>query len=599
MTYHDTQESLQANARWDKPIHHERPIRIICIGAGASGLLFAYKLQRSFRNFSLTVYDKNPEISGTWTENRYPGCACDVPSHSYTYSFFPNPDFTHYYSGSAEIRKYFQKFASTFGLERFVKTQHEVKAANWDDAQSKWVVEVMDVKSREVITDSGDFLINATGFLNNWQWPKVDGLDTFKGDLAHTARWPEDLDLRGKRVGLIGNGSSGIQVLPAIQPYVSSLTTFIRHNTWITKPFGKSEPRPFTEEELHEFRNDPSALLEHRKEAESDMNNMFGVFLKDHPIQQDARKMNVEAMEVRLNKDKELSTRLIPDWSVGCRRYTPGPGYLEALQAPNVNVVYGGVTEVLPNGCKTSTGEVFELDTLICATGFDVSHRPRFPLVGKDGVNLQDTWAKSPRSYMSMGAPDMPNYIMVMGPNSPSGNGPVLSAIEAQVSYALRMIDRLQTENIRSFVPKDSAVEAFNDYVDTFMEKTVWKDVCKSWYKNGTTNGRVTGLWPGSTLHFLEAVREPRWEDWEVSYEGNPLSWLGNGYSQCETTPGADLAWYLYDEDRTEWGSRWKRREEEIMPTTAKVEKNSGEKVEEKRQAENGGLRRDSAAAVA
>ncbi|KAK8166410.1 FAD/NAD(P)-binding domain-containing protein [Phyllosticta citrichinensis] len=512
MTYHDAKEALRDDIRWEIPIHHERRIRVICIGAGASGLLFAYKLQRSFRNFSLTVYDKNADVSGTWTENRYPGCACDIPAHSYTYTFFPNPSYTHSYSGSEEIRKYFQRFASTYGLDRYIKTEHEVQAATWDDAQDKWVVKVKDSKSGEVITDTGDFLINATGFLNNWKWPDVPGLDTFKGDLAHTAAWPEDLDLRGKRVGLIGNGSSGIQVLPAIQPEVRSLTTFIRHNTWITKPFGKDGPRGYTEDEMEEFK-DPNVLLEHRKEAEAGMNSMFGVFLRDHPVQQEARKIMAEEMEVRLDGNKALSTRLIPTWSVGCRRYTPGPGYLEALRAPNVHVVYGGVTEVLANGCKTSTGETVELDTLICATGFDVSHRPRFPLIGRGGVNLQDAWAESPRSYISLGAPDMPNYIMVMGPNSPAGNGPVLLAIEAQVAYALRMIDRFQTENIRSFVPKASAIEDFNEYLDVFMEKTVWKDSCKSWYKNGTIDGRVTGLWPGSALHFTEAIREPRWDD--------------------------------------------------------------------------------------
>ncbi|KAK7549272.1 FAD/NAD(P)-binding domain-containing protein [Phyllosticta citricarpa] len=577
MAYHSAKE----DTRWDNPIYHERPIRVICIGAGASGLLFAYKLQRSFRNFSLTVYDKNADVSGTWTENRYPGCACDVPSHSYAYTFFPNPNYTHSYSGSEEIRKYFQRFASTFGLHHYIKTKHEVQGATWDDAQDKWVVKVKDFESGETITDTGDFLINATGFLNNWKWPNVPGLDKFKGDLVHTAAWPEDLDLRGKRVGLIGNGSSGIQVLPAIQPEVRSLTTFIRHNTWITKPFGKDGPRAYSEEEMREFQN-PDVLLGYRKEAEAVMHDMFAVFLRDHPVQQEARKIMAEEMDRRLNGDKELSTRLIPTWSVGCRRYTPGPGYLEALRAPNVHVVYGGVTEVLPNGCKTSTGETFELDTLICATGFDVSHRPRFPLVGRHGVNLQDAWAKSPHSYMSLGAPHMPNYIMLMGPNSPAGNGPVLQAIEAQVAYATRMIDH-------------AAIADFNEYVDAFMEKTVWKDACKSWYKNGTTDGRVTGLWPGSALHFTEAIREPRWDDWDVTYKGNCFAWLGNGYSQTETTPGADLAWYLSNEDKTEWGSKWKRREEEILPN-GRTQEGKSNTVEEEMEE---GARRDSAAAVA
>ncbi|EJD55211.1 FAD/NAD(P)-binding domain-containing protein [Auricularia subglabra TFB-10046 SS5] len=547
--------------RAGQPIHNERHVRVITVGAGASGLLVAYKLQHSFRNFSLTVYDKNDEPSGTWTENRYPGCACDIPAHVYTFTFFPNVEYSHMYSGSQQIREYFLRFADTFGLGQYVKTRHLVERAEWDDAKGEWAVDVRDIASGDTRRETCDIFINATGFLNEWRWPEdVRNLDAFKGDLLHTANWPANYALRGKRVGLIGNGSSGIQVLPAIQPDVSRLTTFIRGPTWIAPPFGSEGQREYTAEEKERFKNDPDFFLRYRKGQEARMNSLFGIFIRES----DQHKATQAALDNDMRSqiaEPHLADVLVPKWSIGCRRFTPGPGYLEAIQAPNVKVVSAGVVELTEDGCIAADGSRHTLDTIICATGFNTGYRPRFPIIGLNGRNLRDEWEHDARGYLSLAAAGMPNYFVLFGPAAAVGNGPVIAGLEAAVDYVMLCIDRLQTENIHSLTPSRAAVDDFNDYADWYMQRTVWNDECSSWYKKHSTHGRVTALWPGSTLHYIETLKKPRWDDWDIRYRGNRFLWLGNGYSQTELDEKADLAYYIRDTDDAEHNSRWKRRE--------------------------------------
>ncbi|KAK0661784.1 putative sterigmatocystin biosynthesis monooxygenase stcW [Lasiodiplodia hormozganensis] len=573
------------SARASNPIHHERHIRIIAVGAGASGLVLAYKLQRSFRNYSLTIYEKNADVAGTWHENRYPGCACDVPAHAYSYSFWPyqKPDVapTHVYASSAQIKAYFKGFADAFGLEKYVRLRTAVVGARWvDDGKEEgrkvgWEVEWRNEATGETGMDECDVLVDATGFLNEWEWPKVQGLEKFEGRLIHTADWPEDFDFRGKDVGLIGNGSSAIQVLPAIQPHVKSLTTFIRSPTYIAPPMGTSDQREYTEEEKQTFKNQPGALLKHRKEMEDGLNKYFAVFKKGSAEQATFHAAITGLMRTRLASRPDLISALIPSWSAGCRRFTPGPGYLEALQAPNVHAILpptpsnptrsGDVVSITATHVTTADGAQHgPFDALICATGFNTSFRPRYSVLNTvTNRNLQDEWGVNDdaRGYMAVAAAGFPNYLSVFGPSSPTGNGAILSALEAQVDYILAFLDRFQTENIRSFAPKQQAVDDFNDHVDAFMARMVWSEDCRSWYKNHSVSGRVTGLWPGSMLHFREAIKEPRWDDWEIVYDGNRFAWLGNGFSQTEVDREGDVSWYISEKDDSEFASRRSRRQ--------------------------------------
>ncbi len=275
----------------------------------------------------------------------------------------------------------------------------------------------------------------------------------------------------------------------------------------------------YSEEEKRSFAETPEVLQELRKQNETGLNSMFGLYLQGHEIQETMKSTFQEQMETKLKGVDWLKEKLIPQWGPGCRRLTPGIGYLETLAKPNVKVVFGEIESITENGCKCDDGVEYAVEVLICATGFDTSFKPRFPMLGTDGKNLQDMWAKESRSYLGIAAPDMPNYMIFLGPNCPIGNGPVLSVIEAQADYMLTFIDRWQTENIHSFKPKEDAVADFLAHTDNFMKRTIWQQDCRSWYKNNSASARVSALWPGSSLHYIEACKETRFDDWDVSWD--------------------------------------------------------------------------------
>lgn len=346
----------------------KRDLRVIGIGAGASGLLLAYKIQRHFDNFSLTIYEKNTEPSGTWFENRYPGCACDVPAHCYTWSFEPKTDWSSTYASSTEIHKYFNDFKTKYGLDRYIKLQHAVSSAVWNATTAMWEVEIKNLATGETIKDSCHVLVNAGGILNAWRYPPIPGIKDYKGELVHSAAWDPRLSLEGKHVGLIGNGSSGIQILPAIKNQVSHLTTFIREPTWVSPPIGQ-EYKVYTRDDHVKFATEPESHLKVRQEIEGTMNSMFRLFWADSDIQNMSKTHMLDSMRSKL-QNADLEEKLIPKWSVGCRRITPGRDYLESLSDPKVDVVFGEIDSITEKGCVVE-GKEYPVDVLICATGFD------------------------------------------------------------------------------------------------------------------------------------------------------------------------------------------------------------------------------------
>ncbi|KAI1818269.1 FAD/NAD(P)-binding domain-containing protein [Poronia punctata] len=536
--------------RLKSPIHDERQIRIAVIGAGASGLLLAYQIQKHFNNYMLTVYEKNPAVAGTWYENRYPGCACDVPSHNYTWSFEPKTDWSSVYPGRDEIFEYFEGFAKKYQLYRYIQLQHQVVGAYWNNSRAGYDLKIKDLVQDKIVEDRCDILINAGGVLNNWRWPDIPGLKGYKGTLLHAARWDESVELKGKRVGLIGNGSTGVQLLPFLQEICSNVTVFIRQPGWVS-PVQGLQQHQFSEEERWKFATNPGALQTYRKTVENGLNGMFSVYLKGTKLSEETRQYILGQMREKLGDNKHLAEQLIPKFSFGCRRLTPGPGYLEALTKPNVRVSYGNIKAITERGCLVTEDDGNEhehcVDMLVCATGFDTSFRPRFPIVSHTGVNLQDKWATKAESYLGVAAAGFPNYMCTLGPNSPIGNGPVLAAVEAQVEWICRMIDRYQTTNIKMFTPKEEAVRDFVEFKDQFMEKTVWTDDCHSWYKG--PEGEVRALWPGSSLHYMECMKDLRLDDFSVTYAGNRFAWLGNGYSRTEVDDTADWSYYIREND--------------------------------------------------
>ncbi|CAK7229173.1 hypothetical protein SCUCBS95973_007130 [Sporothrix curviconia] len=557
----------------EQPLGTARPLRIIVVGAGASGLNVVRNVKEHMRNVDVQVYEKNGVVSGTWFENSYPGCACDIPSHNYQYSWAPNPGWSEYYASQKEIRAYFERVATEHGLLPYIRFGQKVVGATWDEEAAVWRFRIEDVATGEVADDYGHFFINASGYLNNWKWPTIPGLHSFAGPVLHSGAWDSSVDLAGKRVAVIGYGSSGIQLVTAIQPVVQSLTTFIRGPTWITAGFGSKYAAPgglnftFTDEQKAAFAADPAAYLAYRKGVEHELSSRFKMLHKDTPEQEAAVAFSRADMLRRLNtstdkaKAKHLAETLIPTFPVGCRRPSPGNGYLEALSAPNVDVITGReiarieadglvLVDEAKGGDAHETKETKEtkvvVDVIVCATGFDLSFRPRFPIIGRQGVDLRDAWTDRATAYLSMAPADMPNYFVFLGPQAPVGHGSAIPIVEHLTKYMLKMVYKMQTQGYVSVAPRPEAIREFIEHADTFLPRTAWAGKCRSWFKNGQESGPVTGLHPGSRLHWFHLLQEPRYEDWvwTTANKSNRWAYLGNGFSVMEGE-GRDLTWYF------------------------------------------------------
>lgn len=252
-------------------------------------------------------------------------------------------------------------------------------------------------------------------------------------------------------------------------------------------------------------------------------------------------------MKERLAKKPEIAEFLTPSFAVGCRRLTPGPGYLEALIEDNVDFIPDKINSITSQGIELENGIEVPLDVLVCATGFNVSAPPPFAVVGKNGRTMQDRFTPSPESYLSVAVDGFPNYFMMLGPNSAIGSGSLTMILEQEGDYIVKCIRKLQREDYISMMPKPERVRDFTEYVDEYFKKTVYMDECNSWYRSeGGKGNKIIGLWPGSTLHALETLRSPRWEDFDYeTHEENRLRWLGNGWSVTQQEGGGDPAWYL------------------------------------------------------
>ncbi|KAI9818370.1 MAG: hypothetical protein M1827_000428 [Pycnora praestabilis] len=535
----------------EAPMGTRRHLRIVTIGAGASGLNMARHVELHMDNIEHIVYEKNRDVGGTWFENRYPGCACDLPGSNYQFTWEPNPDWPHFYSSAPEILQYFKDVAQKYELYKYIKLSHIVVGAQWDEDHGIWNLQVKSLETGETFDDWCHMLINGSGILNNWRWPDIPGLHSFKGPLMHSAAWKDEYDLKGKTVAVLGCGSSGVQIVPNIQPDVKHLITFIRTPTWITAGFAQSHAGPggsnfkFSEDQKRVWREDPQSYIAYCKEIESELNRRFKIILKDSPEQAEAVLFSTNEMKTKLGGHEQLIKNLIPEFAVGCRRPTPGNGYLEALTKDNVRVVTDNIKQIVPEGIELSTGELLKIDAFICATGFDISFSPRFPMTGRNGVSLAEQWKEKPEAYLSLAAANFPNYFMFLGPNAPIGHGSVIPIIEHATKYMINFMKRLQTQSIKSITPLPRAISDFNAHTTTFMSRTAWSTNCRSWFKNGKIDGPIVALHPGSRIHWFHMLRDVRYEDWEYTYwTDNRFQYLGNGFSTWEGE-GMDTTFYF------------------------------------------------------
>ncbi|KAK4188533.1 hypothetical protein QBC35DRAFT_192924 [Podospora australis] len=549
----------------EQPLGSTRPIRIVGVGAGASGLNLIRTLKLNLTDYEIVVYEKNADVGGTWFENRYPGCRCDVPSHSYQFSWRPKKDWSNFFSTAEEIGEYLCRICDEEGMRGSIRISHQVVAANWNEKAGHWDLTVRNLETKEDFSDYATFLVDGTGILNNWKWPDVEGIDTFQGTLIHTARWPKEFDHTGKTIAVIGNGSTGIQVLPELQPGAEKVYHIFRTPTWVLPPriqawkvMGQAGDilskidmdlrENFSQETIEKFASDPEFYHDFVKKIEVEVNNAFPIVLSKSPVQAFARAKVTEYMTAMLGGNETLCKALIPDFPLGCRRMTPGHGYLQALTKPNVEVRRTTIKRFVPEGIEVESGEILKVDAIICATGFETSFCPRFPIVGRDG-NLQDRWRKeTPKAYLSCAVPGLPNYFTFLGPNAPIGHGSVFTLSEHIAKYITGIIKKCQTEGIKAIVPSQAAVDDYFEHITAFMPRTTWAAPGRSWFKNGRQEGPVTALHPGSRIHFFHMLERFRGEDWEYVYDNakqNRFAYLGNGFSTKELDPKGDSTWYL------------------------------------------------------
>ncbi|KAF6836529.1 4-hydroxyacetophenone monooxygenase [Colletotrichum plurivorum] len=544
----------------DRYIDDPRELRVAVIGAGLSGVLAGILLPAKVPGIKLTIFEKNADVyiqGGTWFENIYPGVRCDVPAHVYQSTFDPNTQWSEQFAQGAEIRDYWQGLARKYDVYKHLKLSHRVEGLDWDEARAVWRIAVRDLKTDAVRVDEADFVITAIGRFNAWKLPDYPGIADFKGVLRHASNWDPSFDPNGKKVAVIGNGASGIQLTSNLHKVVARLDHYARNKTWVTASFAGDEtsiePIHVPEELRGKFREDPEAYLTYRKEMEGKYFRHFTGWLKGSSENEEAKENFRKFMNDRLAKKPELVDALIPDFSPHCRRLTPGPGYFEAITSEKTEYIQTRIKRITETGVETEDGKHREVDAIFCATGANVDMVPPFPIRAR-GEDLTEQWHEGgkygyPYTYLGSATPGFPNLLFLHGPNGSGRSGTVPHNVENQVTYFARILRKASREGIKTLQPTRRAADWFTQYSDAFFKTTVLSEECSSWYNSGKPGSRVHGLWPGSASLVTIVQREPRWEDFEYEYIGdaeNPFLWYwGKGCTRKELDPEADVTPYL------------------------------------------------------
>ena len=505
----------------------------------------------------LQIFDKNADVGGTWYENIYPGVRCDIPANVYQSTFEPRTQWTEEYAQGKEIRDYWQHVAKKYNVYKYLKLGHKVIGANWDGEKGEWTLKAENLSTGEKTEQQFDVLINAVGRFNAWRLPDYPGINEYEGHLRHSSNWDPNFDPTGKTVAVIGNGASGIQVVPNIQKVVKHLDHYARSRTWIAGSFGgegpgrRLEPNYLPDELLKSF-EDPDTYLKFRKELEGTFYRRFASLFKDAEPNKAMREDYIKLMGERLKKKPELLAAIVPDFSPNCRRLTPGPGYLEAITEDNVSFIQTPISHFTKDGIVTKDGVERKVEAVICSTGANIDMRPPYPIIA-NGKDLRDVWTPDPTAYLGVATPSFPNLLIIQGPNGAGHSGTVPNQVETQVTYIAKLLRKVGNQGIKSFAPTQAATDDFIAYCDSFFPRTVFTEACSSWANGGKPGGRIHGHWPGSATHLNFVRRDPRWEDWEWEVKNpskNRFAYFGNGWSVNEANGEGDLTPYLKRPDQ-------------------------------------------------
>lgn len=468
-------------------------VRIAIAGAGFAGLGMAIRLKQDGID-DFVVLERADDVGGVWRDNVYPGCACDVQSLLYSFSFAPNPGWSRAYSPGAEIHAYLRDCVRRFHLAPFLRFGHAVRSARWDPIQRHWVLET----SQGPLT--ADVFVAAVGALSEPVIPSLPGLERFRGKVMHSARWDTGHALAGRTVGVVGTGASAVQFVPEIQPAVGRLVLFQRTPAWVL-PRG-DQPIGALRKALYQRVPGVRWLA---REGLRVLREGLSLGFQYPWILRLAQRWALRHM-ARVVSDPALRARLTPSYTMGCKRILISDEYLPALTQPNVEVVTPRIREVLEDAVVTEDGTTHPVDTLIFGTGFQVTDMPLGHHVqGRDGRTLAEVWAGSPKAHLGTTVSGFPNLFLLQGPNTGLGHTSVLLMMEAQLEHVLGALRYLDARGAAAVEPEPGAQDAFVREMDTRLSRTVWNQGgCRSWYLDAT--GRNAALWPGTTSAYRRRV---------------------------------------------------------------------------------------------
>ncbi|OBF17450.1 hypothetical protein A5725_24120 [Mycobacterium kubicae] len=475
---------------------------VVIIGAGFSGLAAAAKISRLTR-CSFVILEKSDDVGGTWRDNTYPGCACDIPAPLYSFSFLQNPEWRELFATQPEILRYLQEATRRLGLAEKILFNTTVSGAHWDSTSNVWRLSARDGRQF-----TARYVVNAVGLLHHPAIPQLAGREEFGGPMFHSAQWDHGVDLRGKRVAVIGTGASAIQFIPAIVDRVSELTVFQRTPPWILP----KKNRRFSEVERASVRDSALACWRRRARLFWIHEKRVKGFLGDQSAMRPTLELAVNHLE-RQVPDPALRTKLTPSYAIGCKRLLISSDYYPALSKPHVTVVTDGIARLTHHGVATTSGQHIDADVIIYGTGFDAQHAiTHIPIRGRDGIRLEEAWSSTgPEAYLGTLIRGFPNFFLMCGPNTGLGHNSQIFMIEAQAHYLARCIRSAGGTAVVEV--KESAQRRYNDRLQRRLSNTVWQaGGCRSWYQDAKS-GRNTLLWPQSVVWFWLRTRKVRSTD--------------------------------------------------------------------------------------
>jgi cation diffusion facilitator CzcD-associated flavoprotein CzcO len=478
--------------------------RVVIIGAGFGGIGLAIKLRQDGLD-DFVILEKADDVGGVWRDNRYPGAACDVPSHLYSFSFAPRADWPDKYARQPDILAYLKDCVRAHGLEPHIHFGAEVTAARWDEASGRWRVGLRDGRSFEA-----QALVSATGQLSRPSIPPLPGLERFAGAAFHSANWPQTLDLRGRQVAVIGTGASAIQIVPEIASAVARLFLFQRSAAYVLPKREKRYPR--WRQAL--YRRFPWLLRLDRLRIYLQHEARAFAFVTWRSAMRPRRLLFFLYLR-RAIGDPELRKRLTPDYRMGCKRILLSSDYYPAVRRPNVELVTDEIAEITPGGIVTRDGKERTLDCIVFATGFAAADfMAPISVIGRGGQDLRAAWRDGAEAHLGIAVAGFPNFFMLYGPNTNLAHNSIVYMIEAEIGYVIACIRRLARGEARALEVKADVQRRYNAAIQQRLVKRAWSAGCTTWYLDAA--GRNVANWPGYSLEFRWRTRAPDWDDYAV-----------------------------------------------------------------------------------